>query len=257
MKIATYNVNGVNGRLPVLLRWLKESAPDVVCLQELKSPEEKFPETAILDAGYHAIWHGQKSWNGVAILSKFGKPDEVMRALPGDPEDIHSRYIQAVINKITICCLYLPNGNPAPGPKFDYKLKWFQRLNEHAASLIKLKIPVILTGDFNVMPEEIDVYKPERWVKDALFRPETRQAFRDLMKQGWTDAIRKLYPDEVIYTFWDYFRNAYARNAGLRIDHFLLSPKIAKKLKSAGVDHYVRGWEKTSDHGPVWVQLDN
>jgi len=255
MKIATYNVNGVNGRLPVLLKWLKEAKPDVVCLQELKAPQEKFPENAILDAGYHAIWHGQKSWNGVAILSRYEKPVEVMRALPGDPEDAHSRYIQAVVKNITICCLYLPNGNPAPGPKFDYKLNWFRRLNAHARELLKLNLPVILAGDFNVMPEEIDVYKPERWVDDALFRPETRMAFRELMKQGWTDALRKLYKDEVIYTFWDYFRNAYARNAGLRIDHFLLSPTISKKLKSAGVDRHVRGWEKTSDHAPVWIVM--
>jgi exodeoxyribonuclease III len=255
MRIATYNVNGINGRLPVLLRWLNEKQPNVVCLQELKAPEEKFPLQAIKDAGYHAIWHGQKSWNGVAILSSNAEPKEITRALPGDPEDIHSRYIEALVNGITIGCLYLPNGNPAPGPKFDYKLKWFERLTIHAAGLLTTKKPVILTGDFNVMPTELDVYKPERWVKDALFRPEVRDAFHNLVAQGWTDAIRKIYPDEIIYTFWDYFRNAYDRNAGLRIDHFLLSPQIEKKLRAAGVDRDVRGWEKSSDHAPVWIEL--
>jgi exodeoxyribonuclease-3 len=255
MKIATYNVNGVNGRLPVLLRWLADSKPDIVCLQELKAPQEKFPEQAILDAGYHAIWHGQKSWNGVAILSRHEVPKEIRRVLPGDPEDEHSRYIEASVGNLIIGCLYLPNGNPAPGPKLDYKLKWFERLTIHAAELYASGKDVILTGDFNVMPTELDVYKPERWVDDALFRPEVRQAFKTLVSQGWTDAIRKLYPDEVIYTFWDYFRNAYGRNAGLRIDHFLLSPKISKRLVSAGVDRDVRGWEKTSDHAPVWIEL--
>lgn len=255
MRIATYNVNGINGRLPVLLRWLNEKQPDVVCLQELKAPEEKFPLQAIKDAGYHAIWHGQKSWNGVAILSRNSEPKEITRVLPGDPEDMHSRYIEAIVDGITIGCLYLPNGNPAPGPKFDYKLKWFERLTIHASELIATKKPVVLTGDFNVMPTELDVYKPERWLKDALFRPEVRSAFHQLVAQGWTDAIRKLYPDEVIYTFWDYFRNAYDRNAGLRIDHFLLSPQIEKQLTAAGVDRDVRGWEKSSDHAPVWIEL--
>lgn len=257
MKIATYNVNGVNGRLPVLLRWLKETSPDIVCLQELKAPQEKFPLQAIHDAGYSAIWHGQKSWNGVAILSAIGELQEVRRALPGDPEDLHSRYIEAIINDITIGCLYLPNGNPAPGPKFDYKLGWFGRLQSHARELLATKTPAMLVGDFNVMPAEIDVYKPERWVDDALFRPEVRQAFQQLIEQGWTDAIRKLYPDDIIYTFWDYFRNAYGRNAGLRIDHFLLSPQLDKRLVDAGVDRPVRGWEKTSDHAPVWVTLED
>ena len=256
MKIATYNVNGINGRLPVLLRWLQETAPDIVCLQELKAPDEKFPWEAIQNAGYDFIRHGQKSWNGVAILSRVGEPEEIRRALPGDPEDLHSRYIEAVVNGIVICCLYLPNGNPAPGPKFEYKLEWFARLIKHAATLYKSGKPVLITGDFNVMPAELDVYKPERWVKDALFRPEVRSLFQKLMDQGWTDAIRKLYPDEIIYTFFDYFRNAYGRNAGLRIDHFLLSPQLAKILKAAGTDHGVRGWEKTSDHVPVWVELN-
>jgi exodeoxyribonuclease III len=255
MRIATYNVNGVNGRLPVLLRWLKLTAPDVVCLQELKSPDEKFPLEAIEEAGYKAIWHGQKSWNGVAILSKNAEIKEIRRGLPGDPDDSHSRYIEASVNDIIIGCLYLPNGNPAPGPKFDYKLRWFERLIAHAAELLASGKPVILLGDYNVMPTEMDVYKPERWVDDALFRPETRAAFKKLMAQGWTDAIRKLYPDDVIYTFWDYFRNAYGRNAGLRIDHFLLSPKLRKKLTAAGVDRDVRGWEKSSDHAPVWIEL--
>ncbi|MBX3254584.1 MAG: exodeoxyribonuclease III [Chitinophagaceae bacterium] len=255
MRIATYNVNGVNGRLPVLLRWLNETQPDVACLQELKAPDEKFPEQAILDAGYQAIWHGQKSWNGVAILSRHGKPHEICRALPGDPEDIHSRYIEAKIDGIVVGCLYLPNGNPAPGPKFDYKLAWFKRLTDHAKELLAKDIPVILTGDYNVMPTELDVYKPEKWADDALFRPEVRTAFKELVALGWTDAIRKLHPDEKIYTFWDYFRNAYERNAGLRIDHFLLSTHIGKRLKSCGVDRHVRGWEKTSDHAPVWIEL--
>jgi exodeoxyribonuclease-3 len=255
MRIATYNVNGINSRLPVLLRWLNETKPDVVCLQELKAPQDKFPENAIMDAGYKALWHGQKSWNGVAILTRNLEAQEICRALPGDPEDMHSRYIEAVVNDVRIGCLYLPNGNPAPGPKFDYKLQWFQRLTLHAAELLALKKPVVLTGDYNVMPTEIDVYKPERWVNDALFRPETRLAFKTLVEQGWTDAIRKLYPNEIIYTFWDYFRNAYERNAGLRIDHFLLSPDVNKRLTSAGVDRHVRGWEKSSDHAPVWVEL--
>lgn len=256
MKIATYNVNGVNGRLPVLLRWLQETQPDIVCLQELKAPQEKFPEQAIIDAGYNAIWHGQKSWNGVAILAKGLEIKETRRGLPGDPEDLHSRYIEAEVGGITVGGLYLPNGNPAPGPKFDYKLAWFERLTKHAAELLASGKPVILTGDYNVMPTEKDVYKPERWVEDALFRPETRAAFKKLVDQGWTDALRKLYPDETIYTFWDYFRNAYGRNAGLRIDHFLLSPGLVGRLKAAGVDKNVRGWEKTSDHAPVWIALD-
>jgi exodeoxyribonuclease III len=255
MKIATYNVNGISSRLPVLLRWLNETAPDVVCLQELKAPHENFPEKAIQDSGYKAIWHGQKSWNGVAILSRNHKIEEVCRALPGDPEDSHSRYIEAVVNGILIGCLYLPNGNPAPGPKFDYKMRWFGRLTAHAADLLASGKPIVLTGDYNVMPTELDVYKPERWVKDALFRPEVRAAFKTIVDQGWTDAIRKLYPNEVIYTFWDYFRDNYNRNAGLRIDHFLLSPQIDKRLVAAGVDRDIRGWEKSSDHAPVWIEL--
>ena len=255
MKIATYNINGVNGHLPVLLRWLEESQPDIVCLQELKAPQEKFPEQAIRDEGYAAIWHGQKSWNGVAILSRVGEPVEVRRVLPGDAEDVHSRYIEAAVQGIVVGCLYLPNGNPAPGPKFDYKLKWLERLTAHAAELVKADAPVVLVGDYNVIPTDLDVYKPERWLDDALFRPEVREAFNTILAQGWTDAVRALHPDEVIYTFWDYFRNAYGRNAGLRIDHFLLNPVLQKKLRSCGVDKHVRGWEKTSDHAPVWIEL--
>jgi exodeoxyribonuclease-3 len=255
MKIATYNVNGVNGRLPVLLRWLKVSAPDIVCLQELKAPSEKFPEQAILDAGYQAIWHGQKSWNGVAILSKKEKPDEIRRVLPGDPEDLHSRYIEAKVGDIIIGCIYLPNGNPLPGPKFDFKLDWFKRLTTHAKKLMEMDVPVILAGDYNVMPTELDVYKPEKFINDALFLPEVREAFSKLVSQGWIDALRTKHPGEKIYTFWDYFRNAYGRDAGLRIDHLLLSPSLSKRLVSAGVDREVRGWEKSSDHAPTWIEL--
>jgi exodeoxyribonuclease-3 len=255
VKIATYNVNGVNGRLPVLLRWLAESQPDVACLQELKAPQEKFPEKDIRDAGYGVIWHGQKSWNGVAILARGRDPIESRRGLPGDPDDVHSRYIEATIDDFTIGCLYLPNGNPAPGPKFDYKLGWFERFAIHAAGLVKRATPVILAGDYNVIPTDIDVYKPERWVDDALFRPEVRAAYHRLLEQGWTDALRKLHQGERIYTFWDYFRNAYGRDAGLRIDHLLLNACVAPRLRGAGVDRHVRGWEKTSDHAPTWVEL--
>ena len=255
MKIATYNVNGIGARLPVLLRWLEETKPDVACLQELKAIPENFPEQTLLDAGYQSIWHGQKSWNGVAILSRIGRPEEVRRTLPGDPDDVHSRYIEARVGGVLVGCLYLPNGNPSPGPKFDYKMKWFERLTTHAAGLLASGDPVVLTGDYNVMPTELDVYKPEKWVDDALFRPEVRAAFHTLVSQGWTDALRKLHPDEKIYTFWDYFRNAYGRDAGLRIDHFLLSPTLAPRLKAAGVNREVRGWEKSSDHGPVWIEL--
>ena len=255
MKIATYNVNGVNGRLPVLLRWLEQEQPDIVCLQELKAPQEKFPEQAITDAGYNAIWHGQKSWNGVAILARGLEIKETRRGLPGDDEDLQSRYIEAFVGGIIIGCLYLPNGNPAPGPKLDYKMNWFTRLASHAEELLKYELPILLVGDYNVMPTELDVYKPERWVDDALFRPEVRAAFHNLISQGWTDAIRKLYPEEKIYTFYDYFRNAYARDAGLRIDHFLLNPILAERLHAAGVNRDVRGWEKSSDHCPVYIEL--
>ena len=255
MKIATYNVNGINGRIDVLLRWLEETAPDVVCLQELKAPDEKFPLRAIERAGYGAVWHGQKSWNGVAILARGCEPVETRRGLPGDPDDSHSRYIEAAISGVLIGCLYLPNGNPAPGPKFDYKLCWFSRLHAYAGELLALGIPVALVGDFNVMPTDLDVYAPERWRDDALFRPEVRKAYRDLLDQGWTDAIRHLEPDRRIYTFWKYFRNAFARDAGLRIDHFLLAPSLQDRLLAAGVDRHVRGWEHSSDHAPVWIDI--
>lgn len=257
MKIATYNVNGINGRLPVLLQWLEEAEPDVVCLQELKAPDEKFPASTIERAGYGAIWHGQKSWNGVAILAKGSAPTETRRGLPGDPDDIHSRYIEAAVQGVLFGCLYLPNGNPAPGPKFEYKLSWFERLTAHAQGLLDTELPVVLAGDYNVMPTDLDVYKPERWQDDALFRPEVREAYGLLVEQGWTDAIRHLHPGEQIFTFWDYFRNAYGRNAGLRIDHLLLSPSVAVRLKSAGVNRDVRGWEKSSDHAPTWIELED
>lgn len=255
MKIATFNVNGINGRLTVLLRWLTEAQPDVVCLQELKSPDIKFPEGALNDAGYGCVWNGQKSWNGVAILAKNADPVETRRSLPGDPDDTHSRYIEAAVNGVLIGCLYMPNGNPAPGVKFNYKLRWFDRLNAYASELLATGAPIILAGDFNVMPTELDVYKPERWLDDALFRPEVREAFKTLIKNGWVDAVRALHPDEKIYTFWDYLRNAWGRDAGLRLDHLLLSPSIAARLKKAGVDREVRGWDKASDHAPAWIEL--
>ena len=256
MKIATYNVNGVNGRLPVLLRWLDQARPDVVCLQELKAPDDKFPAQALADAGYNAIWHGQKSWNGVAILARGMTLHETQRDLPGDPDDTHSRYIEAAVNGVVIGCLYLPNGNPWPGPKFDYKLRWFARLQAYAAQLLETQLPIVLAGDYNVIPTDVDALHPQSWIDDALFQPESKAAYADLLAQGWTDAIRHLHPQEQIFTFWDYLRHRWERNSGLRIDHLLLSPALAPRLRAAGVDRAVRGWEKTSDHAPVWLELE-
>jgi exodeoxyribonuclease-3 len=257
MKIATYNINGINSRLNSLLRWLDDASPDIVCLQELKCSDAKFPVREIEKAGYAGVWHGQRAWNGVAILAKGRVPIETRKGLPGDPDPEQSRYIEAAIEGILVGCLYLPNGNPWPGPKFDYKIRWLRQLSKHANELLDLDVPVILAGDYNVMPTELDVYKPERWVDDALFRAEARKAFKSLVDQGWTDALRELNPGKRIYTFWSVWRGAFERDAGLRIDHLLLSPLLAERLTAVGVDRYVRGWEHTSDHAPTWIELSN
>ncbi len=255
MKIATFNVNGINGRLHRLIEWLEEAKPDVACLQELKAPQDKFPAAAIEKAGYGAIWQGQSRWNGVAILARGCDPIETRRVLPGDETDEQARYIEAAVNGILVGCLYLPNGNPQPGPKFDYKLAWFERLIAHAQGLLDARCPVVLAGDYNVVPTDADIYNTRSWKDNALLQPEPREAYRRLLGQGWTDALRKLFPDEPVYTFWDYFRNAWARDAGLRIDHLLLSPDAAARLEEAGVDREVRGREGASDHAPAWVRL--
>jgi exodeoxyribonuclease-3 len=256
LRVASYNINGINTRLGILTRWLEEFAPDVVGLQELKCTDEAFPREAIEALGYSAIWHGQKSWNGVALLSRVGAPVETRRALPGDPKLEQSRYIEAAVCGILIGNLYAPNGNPKPGPKFDYKLAWMDALSIHARDLVDSGAPALLMGDFNVIPTDEDVYKPERWLKDALFAPEARAKFAALVAQGWTDAIRRFFPDDRIYTFWHYWRNSFERDAGIRIDHALLSPTLAERLKGAGVDRTPRGWEKTSDHAPIWVEVE-
>jgi exodeoxyribonuclease-3 len=255
MRIATFNINGINARLPALLQWLDETRPDVACLQELKAPDERFPLEAIQAAGYGAIWRGQKSWNGVAILARGCEPVETRRTLPGDEQDEQSRYIEAAVNGVLVGCMYVPNGNPAPGPKFDFKLKWLDRLADHARQLIDTGEPVVLAGDYNVMPTDLDVYAPERWLDDALFRPEVRRAYHELLSQGWTDAVRHFHPDERIYTFWDYLRHRWERNAGLRIDHLLVSPSLKKRLAAAGVDRDMRARPKPSDHAPTWIEL--
>jgi exodeoxyribonuclease-3 len=257
MKIATFNVNGINSRLPRLLEWLEESSPDIVCLQELKTSDETFPALAVCAAGYGAVWHGQKGFNGVAILAKGSEPKEIRRGLPRDPDVTHSRYLEAAVNGVLVASIYLPNGNPQPGPKFQYKLAWFERLIQHAAELRDRGEPVILAGDYNVVPTDAvaDIYSAASWKNDALLQPETRDAYRRLLAQGWTDAIRKLHPGAPMYTFWDYFRNRWERNSGLRIDHLLLNDKAALRLREAGVDREVRGREKPSDHAPAWVVL--
>jgi exodeoxyribonuclease-3 len=240
----------------VLLRWLERARPDIACLQELKCPAERFPRLAIEQAGYGAIWHGQKSWNGVAILGRGCDPIETRRGLPGDPDDSHSRYIEAAISGVIVGCLYLPNGNPRPGPKFDYKMRWIERFEAITGDLVKLKAPVVLAGDYNIIPTDADVYKPERWLDDALFAPEAKAAYARILKQGWVDALRKFHPKERIYTFWKYWRGAFERDAGLRIDHLLVNRAAAGRLRGAGVDREARGWDKTSDHAPVWIDLE-
>jgi exodeoxyribonuclease-3 len=257
MKIATFNVNGITSRLPRLLEWLEESSPDIACLQELKTSDATFPQLAIQGAGYGAIWHGQKGFNGVAILAKGAEPIERRRGLPNDPDDTHSRYLEASVNGLIVGSIYLPNGNPQPGPKFDYKLAWFQRLIDHAAQLYDCGEDVVLVGDYNVVPTDNvhDIYSPRSYLDDALLQPETRAAWFRLLGQGWTDSIHTLHPEAAMYTYWDYFRNRWPRDAGLRIDHLLLNAKAAARLKEAGVDKAMRGREKPSDHAPAWVVL--
>jgi exodeoxyribonuclease-3 len=257
MKIATWNVNGVNARLPLLLRWLSEAEPDVVCLQELKAPDGKFPVDAVNDAGYGALWRGQASWNGVAILARGAEPIEIRRELPGDPLDTDARYLEAAVEGMIVVSLYLPNGNPRPGPKFDRKNAWFDRMVEHAESLFETGLPVVLAGDWNVVPTDAvaDIYNTRSWKDDALLQPEPRAAWQSLLAQGWVDAIRHLHPDAPLYTFWDYLRQRWPRDAGLRIDHVLLSAPLVDALTGAGVDKAVRGWEHASDHAPAWVTL--
>jgi exodeoxyribonuclease-3 len=255
MRIATFNVNGITSRLPRLLEWLDKESPDAVCLQELKIQDASFPIADLRAAGYGAVWQGQRSWNGVAILAKGTEPVEIRRGLPGDPDDTHSRYIEAAVNGIVIACLYLPNGNPWPGDKFDYKLAWFERLIKHARKLFDSGQPVVLAGDYNVVPTDFDIYNPKSWRKDALLQPESRECYARLLSQGWVDALRKTHPDEQVFTFWDYFRNHWERNGGLRIDHLLLNRELAPRLKDANVDRWVRGQPKASDHAPVWIEL--
>ena len=255
MRIATFNINNVNRRLPNLLEWLDATKPDVACLQELKSTDKDFPVAAIERAGYGVVWRGQKTWNGVAILARDAEPVVTRLELPGDPEDAQSRYIEAAVNGIIIASIYAPNGNPQPGPKFTYKLAWLARLARHARRLQKAGVPIVLAGDYNVAPTGQDIYPTKSWDDDALIQPETRAAFAKILKQGWTDALRTIHPDERIYTFWDYKRNRWPRDKGLRLDHFLLSADLAQRLEDAGVDRSVRGEENASDHAPAWIQL--
>ena len=255
MKIATYNINGVNGHLPVLLRWLEEEKPDIACLQETRSPDAKFPKAAVEQAGYGVIYHGQPRWNGVTILARDEVPTELRRGLPGDPDDVQSRYIEAEVGGLVVGCLYLPNGNPCPGPKFDYKLSWFRRFRSYAAELLKAKRPTVLLGDYNVVPTDLDAVHPEFWTYDAVYQAESKAAYAELLAQGWSDAIRHLYPVAPIFTYWDF--DGYRPNweTGLRMDHLLISPDLVSRLKAAGVDKQVRTWRKTSDHAPAWIQL--
>ena len=255
MLVSTWNVNNVRNRLPLLLAWLEARKPDVVALQELKSTNEQFPREALEEAGYGSLVVGQKTWNGVALLARGVDPVPVRTTLPGDPKDTQARYVEAAVNGVLVASLYLPNGNPYPGPKFDYKLAWFERFIHHAESLLRSGHPVALLGDYNVVPTDADIYPSKSWENDALLQAEPRAAFARLLKQGWVDAVRKTYPTQNIYTFWDYKRQRWERNAGLRIDHILLSKSLGKKLTSAGVDRELRGMEKPSDHAPVWADL--
>jgi exodeoxyribonuclease III len=257
MKIATFNINNVNRRLPNLMAWLADAAPDVVCLQELKAHDRQFPATALADAGYGAVWQGQSAWNGVAILARGVEPVLTRSSLPGNPDDSQARYIEAAVDGVLVASLYAPNGNPRPGPKFDYKLAWTERLIAHASELMATGLPVVLAGDYNIVPEPRDIYPTRSYDANALVQPESRALFARLLEQGWTDAIRARYPDETVYTFWDYMRNRWPRDAGLRLDHLLLSKTLRKQLRAAGVDKDVRGMEGASDHAPVWIDIED
>ena len=255
MKVVSYNLNGIRARLPRLLEYLAEQQPDALCLQEIKCADEAFPVAEIEAAGYRGVWHGQKGFNGVAILAR-ERPGLRRVGLPGDPDDMHSRYIEAVVGGVVVASIYLPNGNPVPGPKFDYKLAWFARLAEHARGLLDEELPVVLAGDYNVIPADEDVWSPKAMASDALMQPESRSAYRALLHQGWTDAIRTRHPEGPMWTFWDYTAGCWQRDAGFRIDHLLLSPSAADRLVDAGVHKDYRGREKASDHAPIWVEID-
>lgn len=257
MKIATFNINNVNKRLDNLLHWLAETCPDVVCLQELKAADHAFPQEAIAHHGYESVWQGQKTWNGVAILSRIGEPQVTCRRLPGEADDTQARYIEAAVRGILVASIYAPNGNPQPGPKFDYKLRWLERLRRRATILRKTGAPVVLAGDFNVAPTDLDIYPTKSWRNDALVQPESRSAFARLIGRSWTDALRETHPDERIYTFWHYMRQRWERDAGLRLDHILLSRNLRDRLVTAAVDREVRGRGNASDHAPVWVEISD
>lgn len=256
VKIATFNINNVNKRLDNLLAWLAAAEPDVVCLQELKAEDLAFPLAEIEDADYGAVWSGQRTWNGVAILARDASPVLTRTALPGDPADTQARYIEAAVNGVLVASIYLPNGNPNPGPKFAYKMAWFERLLTHAANLLAADVPVVLAGDYNVVPTEADIYQPNSWAVDALVSPEARAAFEQLLDQGWTDSLRAIHPDGPLWTFWSYLRNRWPADKGLRLDHLLLSPALSDQLVDAGVDRAVRGEEGASDHAPAWIELN-
>lgn len=256
MKIATFNINDVNKRFDNLLDWLAASEPDVVCLQELKAETNAFPSGALAQFGYRAVWQGQRSWNGVAMLAKGSEPVAIRRQLPGDLGDAQARYLEAAVDGVVIASIYAPNGNPRPGPKFDYKLAWLERLVAHAADLRRAGVPVVLAGDFNVVPTEADIYQPHRWHDDALLQPEARATFARLLAQGWTDALGAHPPSATPWTFWSYLRNRWPNDHGLRIDHMLVSPDMAGKVTEVGIDRDVRGEPGASDHAPVWIELD-
>lgn len=255
MKIATLNINNINKRFAPLSGWLKKARPDVVCLQELKCEDRSFPASELERLGYQSLWRGQKSWNGVAILSRGRAPVLVSDQLPGDREDDQSRYIEAAVNGVLIACLYLPNGNPQPGPKFDYKLAWFERLIKQAARIKKANVPAVLVGDFNVVPTEFDIYPKHSFADNALLQPESRKAFARLLRQGWTDGIRHLHPDDPKFSYWSYMRSRWPRDAGLRLDFLLVSPAASARLRGGDVDRWARGLPDASDHAPVWIEL--
>jgi exodeoxyribonuclease-3 len=256
LKIATFNINNITKRLRNLTTWLERARPDVVCLQELKVEQRAFPASALRELGYRGVWVGERSWNGVAILARDCEPVLTRNSLPGNADDRQARYIEAAVNGVLIASIYLPNGNPQPGPKFDYKLTWFGRLMEHAAGLIKAGVPVVLAGDYNVVPTAHDIYPTRSLDKNALIQPQSRQAYARLLAQGWTDALRKLHPEGPLWTFWDYERNRWEQDKGMRLDHLLLSPSLSGRLAKGGVDRWVRGEDNASDHAPAWIELE-